>query len=126
MRTPHASGHIFLKASRSPEAASEILSSRYVLQWVVPERLVGVRHIEVDEVLAPMRRHSSRDPLSHIAMRINEHHSAAVRDILHGERLEKCGLARPGFADDGHMRKPVGLLDAERKSFISKVCACEI
>jgi hypothetical protein len=35
-------------------------------------------------------------------------------------------LARPRLADNVHMRKPIGLLDADRNSLISKICNCEV
>ena len=41
------------------------------------------------------------------------------------ECLEECGLTRPCLPDDVHVRKPIGLLDADRNSFISKVCTRE-
>jgi hypothetical protein len=49
-----------------------------------------------------------------------------VQDILHGERFEERGLARPGLPYDGHMRKPIGLFDAEESSLISKIGSAEI
>src|SRR5438132_10749610 len=39
---------------------------------------------------------------------------------------EERGLTRPGLPYDIHMRKPVGLLDTETRSLISKVDQAEI
>jgi hypothetical protein len=76
-------------------------------------------------ILSPVSRDRMRDPLSQVAVRIDEHHTAALRDVLHDERLKKRRLARPSFPDHVHMRKPIGLLHADRNSFIPKVCTSE-
>src|SRR5205814_324251 len=67
-----------------------------------------------------MSRHCPNHPLCKFTVRIDEHHPATVDDVLQCKRLEKCRLTRPRLPDDVHMRKPVGLLDANRKSPIRK------
>jgi hypothetical protein len=45
--------------------------------------------------------------------------------VLHGEGLKQRRLPCPRLPDDIHMRKPIGLLDADWNSFVSKVCMRE-
>ena len=57
-----------------------------------------------------------RDPLDEFDMLVEQGATPPRLDVLADERLDERRLAGASLADDVHMRKTVGLLDAENKS----------
>jgi hypothetical protein len=88
-------------------------------QWT--NRKGDPQQIGICDILVVSPYNMPHYSLGEVAVWVDEHHPAAVRDILQRKRLEECGLARPGLPDDVHVGKPVGLLDADRDSLISKI-----
>jgi hypothetical protein len=122
--TPGARPH-FLESFEEPRSRERDLIFASVIEGVVPERLGRVGYVEVDDIVPMMSRNCLHYALCQVAVRIDEHHSAAVQNVLHCERLDKRRFTGSRLPDDLHMRMPVGLLDADRHSFISKVRARE-
>jgi hypothetical protein len=96
------------------------------LSGLYPKGRVRIGHVEINDIVAPVSGDRPRDALSQVAVRVDQHHAAAMGDILQCKCLEQRRLARPGLPDDVHMKKPVGLFDAERRSLISKIDMAEI
>lgn len=93
---------------------------------VVPEGLLGVRCIEIHDIVAPTVRHGSFNPLSQVAVRVDEADAMTGGNVLPHHRLDERRLACPGLADDVHVREPVGMLDAELLVRVSEVGAGEV
>ena len=72
-----------------------------------------------------MRRNARRNAFDEIAVRIDQRTAAPVLDVLPDQRLNQRRLADAGLADHVHMRKPVGLLDAEDSMWFPRICPCE-
>jgi hypothetical protein len=115
--SPQASSHIFFMTSRSPEATRGLLP---LITRVVPIRLIGVRCVEVHEVLFSTVREgpmifSARSPCGS-----RKSHAIALRDIPLHQCLKERRLSRPGPTDDVNVAEAVRLLDARRDPPVSE------
>jgi hypothetical protein len=86
--TPQASGHIFLKTSKKPEAASAIRSSR-TWQRIVPVGLRRIGAIEVDHIGSPPGRDLRCDTVNQIAMRVDQRDAVPAINVLERHRFDK-------------------------------------
>jgi hypothetical protein len=73
----------------SPEAASEMNSGR--------TRLCGIGGVEVDGIGLPRRGDVGGDPLSKIAMRVDQGEAVAMLQVLKSHRLKKGRLPGAGL-----------------------------
>ncbi len=70
--------------------------------------MVAVGRVEVDEVVAPLRRNVLEDLAGEIAMRVEERTAPAGMDVLEDEVFEERRLPRAGLADGVGVAQPVG------------------
>jgi len=87
MRTPHASGHIFLNTSIKPEAAKGDAIFADVAKRVVAVRLAGISGIEIDDIVSMGFGNTSINSIDQIAVRINQCEAFAALKILERHSL---------------------------------------
>ena len=68
-----------------------------------------------------MLRYTRHDPLDQVAVWIDEHQPFAGFDIGEDEPLEQRRFSGARLPDDVHVRKPIGLLDAENPPVIAGI-----
>ena len=98
----------------------------YALERVISVRLLRIGNIKVADIGLTVLGNSGNNPFDQITVRIDEDHALARFDVGENETLEQCGLARPSFPNDVHMREAVGLLDAENSPIVSGIRAGEM
>jgi hypothetical protein len=113
MRTPHASGHIFLNTSIMPEAASAMRSSRTWRSGIVAVRLARVGRVQIDDVAPSRRRNACRDASDEVAVRVDQREAASALQVLEHHILQECRFSRAGLADDVNMQKAILVLNTE-------------
>lgn len=99
---------------------------RDALEGIVPVGLLQIGNIEVADVGLTVLGDLRHDPFDQVAMRIDERQSLTRFYIGENEPLEEGRLSCSGLADDVHMGKPIGLLNAENPSLISEVGSGEV
>jgi hypothetical protein len=65
------------------------------MKWIVAKRLSRIRHIEVVEIVNPLRRDMGGDALHQVTMGIDEAEAMTGGDVLRDERFQKCGFSGP-------------------------------
>ena len=78
---------------------------------IEPNWVLGVRRIEVDDVVYPTPRHLVENRLSEIPMGIDERDTLPGFNILQNRIVEECRLTRAGLADDVDVVQSISIVE---------------
>ena len=90
-------------------------------EGIVAIRLIGIGHVEVDQVLAPLGRDCLRDARDQVTVGIEQRKALAPANVLQHHGFEQGRFAGTGLADDVDVGKPVLALDAKPLALIAEL-----
>ncbi|HYM60455.1 MAG TPA: hypothetical protein VEZ11_06135, partial [Thermoanaerobaculia bacterium] len=90
------------------------------------EVLLGIRHIQIRQILPPAFRHPTDYAIRKITMRIEECQTGTIDEVLPDHHFEKTRLAGSRLSNDVHVRGSVLLRDPENPSLSAPVGPAEV
>ncbi len=119
-RGPQESAHIFLNTSSKSRCGERPFERRHVLERIETKWL-RADGIEVEQITFPLLGNCGEYLFGQVAVRVEQRHAFAARDVLPDQGLEERGLPRPGLPDHVHMRPAIGSPDAEDAPLVAVV-----
>src|SRR5207302_9369853 len=89
----------FLQSLDNPVCGKRAPERSDALQWIEHEGLIGVGHVQVNEIVLAGLRHPVVEALGKVAVRIEERESVSGKQVLPDHAFEEGRLAGAGFPD---------------------------
>ena len=89
MRTPQASGHIFLKTSRNPEDGKRDPVFADSSQGIVAIGLGRIGRVQVNHVIGPVSRYLASNSLDQVSVGVDDGNAGTAGDVLERHCFEE-------------------------------------